>query len=72
LCWETSASAGALGGGRGGRPVTAGGQPDGAYWARQVLVTRALTIGGGTSDIQHNIIAERILGLPRDPEPPRA
>jgi alkylation response protein AidB-like acyl-CoA dehydrogenase len=72
LCWETSARAGALGGGGGGRPVTAGGQPDGAYWARQVLVTRALTIGGGTSDIQHNIIAERILGLPRDPEPPRA
>ena len=47
-----------------------GGVPDGAHWARQVLITRALTIGGGTTDIQLNIIGERILGLPRDPEPP--
>jgi alkylation response protein AidB-like acyl-CoA dehydrogenase len=41
----------------------------GAYWSRQVLFTRALTIGGGTTDIQLNIIGERLLGLPRDPEP---
>jgi 3-oxochol-4-en-24-oyl-CoA dehydrogenase len=68
LCWEMSAADGALAGGR-GRPVTADGQPDGAHWARQVLITRALTIGGGTTDIQLNIIGERILGLPRDPEP---
>ena len=40
------------------------------HWARQVLLTRALTIGGGTTDIQLNIIGERMLGLPRDPEPP--
>jgi 3-oxochol-4-en-24-oyl-CoA dehydrogenase len=48
--------------------------PDGALgdtrWSRAVLFTRALTIGGGTTDIQLNIIGERILGLPRDPEPP--
>jgi alkylation response protein AidB-like acyl-CoA dehydrogenase len=69
LCWEMSAAGGARAGGQ-GRPVTADGRPDGAHWARQVLITRALTIGGGTTDIQLNIIGERILGLPRDPEPP--
>jgi alkylation response protein AidB-like acyl-CoA dehydrogenase len=70
LCWELSGGAGALGRSHGGGPVTADGVPDGAHWARQVLITRALTIGGGTTDIQLNIIGERILGLPRDPEPP--
>jgi alkylation response protein AidB-like acyl-CoA dehydrogenase len=39
----------------------------GGYWSRQVLFTRALTIGGGTTDVQLNIIGERLLGLPRDP-----
>jgi alkylation response protein AidB-like acyl-CoA dehydrogenase len=69
LCWEMSAGAGVLGGGR-GSAVTSDGHPDGAHWARQVLMTEAFTIGGGTTDIQLNIISERILGLPRDPEPP--
>ncbi len=71
LCWEMSAESGALGGGP-GQPVGPDGKPDGRHWARLVLVTRALTIGGGTTDIQLNIIGERILGLPRDPEPPGA
>jgi 3-oxochol-4-en-24-oyl-CoA dehydrogenase len=71
VCWEMSAESGALGGGA-GQPVGPDGKPDGGHWARLVLVTRALTIGGGTTDIQLNIIGERILGLPRDPEPPVA
>jgi len=41
----------------------------GQRWAHGFLVTRCLTIAGGTSEIQRNVIGERILGLPRDPEP---
>jgi alkylation response protein AidB-like acyl-CoA dehydrogenase len=36
-------------------------------WAGTFLFNRCLTIAGGTSDIQRNVIAERLLGLPRDP-----
>jgi len=67
-CFAMSGEAGALGG-SGGRPVGDDGRPNGALWATQTLQTRAVTIGGGTTDIQLNIIAERILGLPRDPDP---
>ena len=35
-------------------------------WAKGVLFARALTIGGGTAEVQRNIIAERVLGLPHD------
>jgi alkylation response protein AidB-like acyl-CoA dehydrogenase len=51
-CWSLTGPEAALSGNR---------------WSRAVLFTRALTIGGGTTDIQLNIIGERILGLPRDP-----
>jgi len=36
-------------------------------WADRLLASRATTIYGGTSEVQLNIIAERLLGLPRDP-----
>jgi alkylation response protein AidB-like acyl-CoA dehydrogenase len=36
-------------------------------WAQYLLASRATTIYGGTSEMQLNIIAERLLGLPRDP-----
>jgi alkylation response protein AidB-like acyl-CoA dehydrogenase len=36
-------------------------------WVASFLFNRCLTIAGGTSDIQRNVIAERLLGLPRDP-----
>ena len=35
-------------------------------WAYGFLFSPALTIGGGTSEVQRNIIAERVLGLPHD------
>jgi 3-oxochol-4-en-24-oyl-CoA dehydrogenase len=70
LCLAMSGPDGALGGGGASAGVSRSGTPNGAHWARQVLMTQALTIGGGTTDIQLNIIGERILGLPRDPEPP--
>jgi alkylation response protein AidB-like acyl-CoA dehydrogenase len=43
-----------------GRPIVRPGS-----WADQYLRAFAATIAGGTSEIQRNIIAERILGLPR-------
>ena len=43
-------------------------QLPGAFpWVMGFLFSPALTIGGGTSEVQRNIIAERVLGLPRDP-----
>jgi len=39
---------------------------DGASWYWGFLYSQALTIGGGTSVVQRNIIAERVLGLPKD------
>ncbi len=50
------------GGGHHGGPGSTGG-PQG------FLATRCLTVAGGTSEVQRNVIAERLLGLPRDPEP---
>jgi alkylation response protein AidB-like acyl-CoA dehydrogenase len=41
--------------------------PEGASgsWSMRFLYDRAMTIAGGTTEIQKNITAERILGLPR-------
>ena len=36
-------------------------------WSAQALAAPGASIGGGTNDIQRNIVGERLLGLPREP-----
>ena len=40
-------------------------------WSHFLCSTPGLRIAGGTDEIQHNILGERMLGLPREPEPTR-
>jgi alkylation response protein AidB-like acyl-CoA dehydrogenase len=39
-------------------------------WSEHLLGAPGYRIAGGTEEIQRNIIAERVLGLPREPRPP--
>lgn len=44
-----------------------GAPPD--LWHHGSLFAPALTVGGTTSEVQRNVIAERVLGPPHDPGP---
>ena len=39
------------------------------FESRAMLRSRANTIEGGTTEVNKNIVAERVLGLPREPDP---
>jgi alkylation response protein AidB-like acyl-CoA dehydrogenase len=39
-------------------------------WSQHLLGAPGYRIAGGSDEIQRNIIAEKVLGLPRDPAPP--
>jgi alkylation response protein AidB-like acyl-CoA dehydrogenase len=40
--------------------------PDAPRWLNLILNARMLTIAGGSSEVQHNILGERTLGLPKE------
>ena len=46
--------------------LAVGSDPVWDQWSAGFLFSSALTVGGGTSEVLRNIIAERILGLPHD------
>jgi alkylation response protein AidB-like acyl-CoA dehydrogenase len=46
-------------------PHSLGRSDDDGLWSDRYLLSYGESIGGGTSEIQRNIIAERVLGLPR-------
>jgi alkylation response protein AidB-like acyl-CoA dehydrogenase len=63
--WQLAQSASALC----GAGLTADAGEWGRYaWTGMVLGVHSQRIAGGTDEIQHNIIGERGLGLPREPK----
>ncbi|HTH28691.1 MAG TPA: acyl-CoA dehydrogenase family protein [Sphingobium sp.] len=49
-------------------PITFGGGMETGNWMADFMNSYAWTIAGGSDEIQRNIIAERMLGMPREPK----
>ncbi len=45
--------------------------PADGRWQHAFLSAPGIRIGGGTDEVQRNALAERVLGLPREPAPDR-
>jgi hypothetical protein len=43
--------------------------PYGGFWQQQFLGQWGIRIGGGTEEIQRNVLGERVLELPGEPRP---
>lgn len=52
-------------------PMTKGERGPYSNWDLAFWFSPAVTIGVGTQEILKNIVAERLLGLPADPDPTR-
>jgi alkylation response protein AidB-like acyl-CoA dehydrogenase len=48
-----------------------GGEIEPQHLTKAFLAAQSLTIAGGTTNINKNVIGERVLGLPREPRPDR-
>jgi alkylation response protein AidB-like acyl-CoA dehydrogenase len=46
--------------------------PYGGFWQQQFLNQWGTRIGGGTEQVQQNVIGERVLGLPPEPRPDKS
>jgi alkylation response protein AidB-like acyl-CoA dehydrogenase len=64
---ESRVQTGNLGVRIGGAAATAGDEPE-TFWMQHELLNRyGISIGGGTNEVQRNNLAERALGLPKEP-----
>jgi alkylation response protein AidB-like acyl-CoA dehydrogenase len=46
--------------------------PYGGFWQQQFLNQWGIRIGGGTEQVQRNVMGERVLGLPGEPRPDKS